>query len=180
MRSHPKPWATPGYGSRQLRPGDTLIILGGKYILKAFDDDIITPVSSGTKDAWIIIKGEEENRSVLAGRDNLFSAMILDGVSYVRIENLEITSDNGAPFRDGINGGENEISHIVLKELHIHHLDEFGINLGNVDDMLIEECNITYCGFGAVGGPVGETGWRNILIKKSNLLSSRTTSAGIR
>ena len=167
--THQEPWATPGYGSRELQPGDTLIILGGKYILSAFDGDIITPLSSGRDDAWIVIKGEEGNRPVLAGRNNLFSAIILDGVSYIRIENLEITSDNGAPFRDGINDGGNEISHIVLKELHIHHLDEFGINLGNVDDMLVEECNITHCGFGAVGGPAGETGWRNISIKKTYL-----------
>lgn len=57
--THQEPWATPGYGSRQLRAGDTLTILGRKYILEDFDDDIITPASSGTKDAWIIIKGEK-------------------------------------------------------------------------------------------------------------------------
>ena len=164
-----EPWAAPGYGSRQLLAGDTLIILGGKYILQDFDDDIIIPMSSGTKDAWISIKGEEGNRPVLAGENNLFAAIIIDGVSYITIENLEITSDDGASFRDGINGAENEISHIIIKDLYIHHLDEFGINLANVDGLEIGQCTIVYCGFGAVGGPAGETGWRNILIKRSNL-----------
>ena len=112
-----------------------MIILGGKYILQDFDDDIIIPMSSGTKDAWISIKGEEGNRPVLAGKNNLFAAIIIDGVSYITIENLEITSDDGASFRDGINGAENEISHIILKDLYIHHLDEFGINLANVDGL---------------------------------------------
>ena len=164
-----EPWASPGHGSRQLIAGDTLIILGGEYILQDFDGDIITPKSSGRKDAWINIEGEKGNRPVLAGKNNLFSAMILDGVSYIKIENLEITSNDGAPFRDGISGGENKVSHIILKDLYIHHLDEFGINLSNVDGLEIEQCSIVYCGFGAVGGPAGETGWRDILIRRSNL-----------
>ena len=70
-----KPWATPGYGSRQLKAGDTLIILGGKYILSQYDDDIIIPQNSGTPEKWITIKGEESNRPILAGRDNLLTAM---------------------------------------------------------------------------------------------------------
>ncbi len=52
-----KPWKTPGFGSRQLKPGDTLIILGGEYILSEYDDDIITP-TSGEENAWIVIKGD--------------------------------------------------------------------------------------------------------------------------
>lgn len=57
-----RPWATPGYGSRQLRPGDTLIILGGRYVLREYDADIITP-PSGTATAWITIKGEKKQPS---------------------------------------------------------------------------------------------------------------------
>lgn len=45
-----RPWATPGYGSRQLAPGDTLVILGGRYVLREYDADIITP-PSGTAQA---------------------------------------------------------------------------------------------------------------------------------
>ncbi|MFN3762071.1 MAG: right-handed parallel beta-helix repeat-containing protein, partial [Anaerolineae bacterium] len=52
-----QPWATPGYGSRQLTPGDTLVILGGRYVLSRFDDYIITP-PSGTAYAWITIRGD--------------------------------------------------------------------------------------------------------------------------
>ncbi len=90
-----RPWATPGYGSRQLAPGDTLIILGGRYTLSEYDADIITP-PSGTAQAWITIRGEEGNCPVLAGRDNLATAIDLSGVQYVRIENLEITHDDTA------------------------------------------------------------------------------------
>ena len=112
-----QPWATPGYGSRQLNPGDTLIILGGRYVLSLYDQDDIFP-QSGTAGAWITIKGQDGNRPVLAGRDNLMAAVNLnDGKSYIRIENLEITHDNTATgdqlvFRGGVNiaGGVSTIS----------------------------------------------------------------------
>jgi hypothetical protein len=165
-----KPWATPGYGSRQLKPGDTLIILGGRYILSQYDDDIIIPQHSGNPNAWITIKGEEGNRPVLAGRDNLLTAIDISGKSYIRLENLEITSDNGAQFRDGIEALGESISNIIIKDVYIHHMDEFGINIKDVNGLQIIDSRITHCGFGAIGGPAGdEGGWRNVMILRCNL-----------
>jgi hypothetical protein len=169
-----RPWATPGYGSRQLRPGDTLVILRGKYILKRYDDDIITP-PSGNENAWIIIKGEDGNRPVLAGSENLLTALNLSGVSYVKIENLEITHDPSVSgsslfFRDGIEILGSPAVHIVLKDLYIHHIDEFGMNIQDVDDLQILNCRIEYCGFGALGGPSPEHGgWKNVKIQNCKL-----------
>lgn len=74
-------WAAPGYGSRQIQSGDTLVILGGRYRLSVFDADIISP-PSGTAEAWTTILGEEGNTPVFAGSGNLYSAMILSGRSY--------------------------------------------------------------------------------------------------
>ncbi|RMG52508.1 MAG: right-handed parallel beta-helix repeat-containing protein [Acidobacteria bacterium] len=165
-----QPWATPGYGSRQLTPGDTLVILGGRYVLSEYDADIITP-PSGTADAWITIKGEEGNRPVLAGRNNLLTAIDLSGAQYVRIENLEITHDatvrgEAAWFRDGLEILGEPVAHIVLKDLYIHHVDEFGMNIQDVEDLQILHCRIEYAGFGALGGPAGEHGgWRNVVIR---------------
>jgi len=136
------PWATPGYGSRQLQPGDTLVILCN----------------------------EGENTPSLAGRDNLRCAIDLSGVSYVKIINLEITSDNGSQFRDGIYGCGAQSDNITLEKLFINHLDEFGINMSDPNNMEITDCDITYCGFGSIGGPEGEFGgWRNVVIKNCNL-----------
>lgn len=169
-----QPWATPGYGSRQLRPGDTLVILGGKYTLSEYDADILTP-PSGIEGAWITIRGEPDNRPVLAGRDDLLTAVNLGGVGYVRIENLEITHDDQAigdaiRFREGVEIAGSPASHIVLKDLYIHHVDEFGMNIQDVDDLQILDTRIEYAGFGALGGPAGELGgWRNVVIRGASL-----------
>ncbi len=168
------PWATPGYGSRQLQPGDTLIILGGRYVLSEYDADVITP-PSGTASAWITIRGEEGHRPVLAGRDNLLTAVNLSGVQYVRVENLEITHDDTASgealwFREGVEILGAPAAHIVLKDLYIHHLDEYGMNIQDVEELQILNTRIEYAGFGALGGPAGEHGgWRNVTIRGCSL-----------
>jgi len=168
------PWGSPGYASRRLKPGDTLMIMGGRYALSQFDEDILIP-PPGTPKAWITIKGEERNRPILAGQEDLSTAINLSGVNYVRIENLEIThnekaSGQGIYFREGIQILEKPASHLVLKDLYIHHLDEFGLNFQDVTDLKIINCRIEYCGFGAIGGPAGEKGgWQNILIQGCKL-----------
>jgi hypothetical protein len=163
------PWATPGPASRRLAPGDTLIIRGGRYQLNEYPDHILTP-PSGDAGAWITIRGESGNRPVLAGAENLAMAVNLSGRQYVRLENLEITSDNSALFRDGVVVAGEPAAHLVFKDLYIHHLDEFGLNLQDVDDLVVEDSRIEYCGFGAAGGPDGdEGGWRNVLFRRTHL-----------
>ena len=168
------PWATPGYGSRQLQPGDTLVILGGRYVLSQYDEDIVTP-PSGTADNWITIQGEEGNRPILAGADDLAMAIDLSGASYVRIDNLEITHDDQASgesvyFRDGIVIVEEPASHVILEDIYIHHIDEFGLNLQDVNDLQVINCRIEYCGFGAMGGPArAHGGWQNVRIQDCHL-----------
>jgi len=176
-----QPWATPGYGSRQLQPGDTLIILEGKYIIAVDDIDIVMP-NSGAAGAWITIKGEAGKRPVLAGRDNIISAVDIAGQSYIRIENLEITHDNSvsAPqlhFRCGIRIFNRVVddqivscSNIVLQDLYIHHLDEGGLDIQDVNNLQVLNCIFEYCGFGAIMGPEGQVGGiRNLLVKGCRL-----------
>lgn len=164
------PWATPGYGSRQLHPGDTLLILGGRYVLSEYDGDILMP-ASGIASRWITILGEKKNPPVLAGRNNLITAIDLSGKSYIRIENLEITHDDNAKgatcwFRDGIEVLGEPGRHLVFQNLYVHHLDEFGMNLQDIEAVEILNCRIEYCGFGALGGPLGEHGgWQNVTIR---------------
>lgn len=171
--TYERPWASPGYASRQLHPGDTLIILGGKYVIRRFDDDIMDP-PSGNAEARITIMGESGNRPVIAGRDNLFAAMFLGGSSYVTVQNLEITHDSttapGLYFRGGIDIAGGMSRSIVLQDLYIHHIDEMAVNMQDLDGIQIINCRFEYCGFGAIGGPAGVSGGcRNVFIKGCEL-----------
>jgi len=78
------PWRSPGAASKRLAGGDTLVILGGRYVLSTFWDDMITP-PSGSADTPTRIVGEAGDRPVLAGRDNLFSAVDVSRTSSVTI-----------------------------------------------------------------------------------------------
>ena len=163
------PWADPGYASRQIESGDTLVILGGTYHLNQYDADIISP-PSGAPGAWTTVRGEEGNRPVLAGGGNLIFAIDLSGRSYVSVENLEITSDGGAPFREAVNATGGPLNQCLLKDLYIHHVDEFGVDIADTRYLEIADCVIEYCGFGSVGGPDGvQGGWRDVVIRGCEL-----------
>jgi len=169
-----QPFATPGYASRQLQPGDTLTILGGKYVISTFDEDIMDP-PTGTANAWVTITGDEGNRPMIAGRDNLFAAMFLGGASYMCVRNLEITHDPAvaAPalyFRGGIDIAGSPSIHILLQNLYIHHIDEMAVNVQDCDQLQIINCRLEYCGFGAIGGPAGAAGGvTNLLVRGCEL-----------
>jgi hypothetical protein len=171
-RDHP--WANPGFASRQLKAGDTLIILGGRYVLQEYDADILQP-PSGSESAWVTIRGEAENRPVLVGRDDLSAAMWLGGARYVSVENLEITHDGRATgehlrFRDGIQVLDKPSGPLILKNIYIHHLDEMALNIQDVNDLQVVDCRFEYCGFGGIGGPAGAAGGvRNLLVKHCRL-----------
>lgn len=169
-----QPWRSPAYGAQQLAPGDTLVLLPGRYVLSDFETDILRP-TSGTASAWVTLRGEGEPRPVLAGRDNLLTAIDLSGVQYVRLEHLEITHDAQATgealwFRDGIEVLGAPAAHLVLQDLYIHHVDEFCMNLQDVQDVQLLNSRLEYCGFGALGGPAGEAGgWRDVTIRGCSL-----------
>lgn len=178
------PWATPGYGSRQLHAGDTLIILGGTYVVTRYDDDIIKPSNSGTSGAVITIRGETGNRPKLIARNTADSGsesglgMMVDlsGRSYITIENIEFTHDSTVTgsqvyVRDCITIADQPASNITLKDLYIHHIDQFGINIQDVNTLTVTNCIIEYTGFGSMGGPDAGTGggWKNVVIDGCDL-----------
>lgn len=137
-----KPFKSISYGVTHLQPGETLVVLAKNV-------------------------GEIP---IIAGENNLISAFDISNCKYLRIENLEITSNNGREFREAISGTGGPVEHIILKDLNIHNIDEFGIDIGDAFDLQLLNCNITYCGFGCIGGPAGQQGgWRKILIKDSDL-----------
>lgn len=171
------PWKTPGFASKKLRAGDTLIIMKGTYVMKEYWEDMITLEVSGKPNAWITIKGSDGTRPVIKGKNNLLAAIDIGGKQYVRIENLEITSLIDTPhshgLREGIEAGgsyetgKGNVSNIVLKDLEIHHVEEGGINFsGNLNNVLVENVHIHHAGSGGIGAPSAGSGkgWRNMVI----------------
>jgi hypothetical protein len=170
-----QPWRSPGKAARKMASGDTLILLPGRYPLSSYLSDVIRP-PSGKPGSWTTIRGSSgERRAELIGEKDLAMAIDLAGTEFVRIENLEITSDLEATgerrwFREGISAIGEPISSVVLRNLYIHHLDEMGIDFQDADGLEVTDCRIEYCGFGAIGGPEGEEGgWRNAVIEGCRL-----------
>jgi hypothetical protein len=169
------PWKTPGHASKQLAAGDTLIIRAGEYTMREFDADMITLNHSGRADAWITIKGEDpSNRPVIKGSNNLLAAIDIGGKSYVRIANLEITSLTDSPYSGGLRSGieaggsgGGDVSHVEIKNVEIHHVEETGINVsGNADFLRFEGVHIHHTGMTCLGCPSanGGPGWQNVVI----------------
>lgn len=175
--SEAQAWKELGFASQQLEAGDTLVILGGTYKMPSDDDDrfILVPQNSGTASAPILIRGESGNRPTLAGSDGLAVAVNLRGKSHITIENLEFTHDSSASNKntgDIINNlGGSPSKNIVLQDLYIHDIGESGINLEDIDGLLIKNCQILRCGVFAVGGPGAGPGggWKNVVIDNSDL-----------
>ncbi len=170
------PWQHPGRVVGRLQPGDTLVLLPGVYPLADYENDILRP-PSGREDAWVTIRGEAgAPYPVLAGQDNLLAAVELGGAQYVRLEHLEITHNPNAAdprFRDGILIAGQPAAHLIFRDLYIHHLDEFGLDVQDVTDLHITASRITYTGFGALGGPRGEYGgWQQVWIQDTLLAYS--------
>jgi len=166
--SESRPWRSPAMACQRIGPGDTLVLLSGEYSLTRFQEDILRP-PSGRADAWVTVRGAEGARPELVGGDDLYTAIDVSGARYLLIEGIDIRSDweNAARggLRDGITGVDRPLSDVILRDLRIHHLDEFGINLQDAYNLRIECCEISYCGFGAIGGPTGVAGgWRQVVI----------------
>ncbi len=181
------PWQHPAVAAARLAPGDTLVLRPGVYPLADYERDIVRP-PAGRADAWIVIRGEKRPNPpppswggnlfplVLSGRDNLAALVDLSGARYVWLEHLELTHDPQAAdprARDGIVVLGAPAAHLVLTDLYIHHLDEFGMNLQDVRDLLIAQTRITHTGFGALGGPAGEHGgWQQVTVRDTLLAYS--------
>lgn len=128
----------------------------------------VTHLQAG--DTLVVFARNRNETPVIAGENNLISAFDISNCQYVRIENLEITSNNGKEFREAISGTGGPVAHIILKDLYVHHIDEFGIDIGDANDLQVLNCRLTYCGFGCIGGPAGQQGGlRNVLIQGCDL-----------
>jgi len=166
------PWATPGYASKQLLPGDTLTIRSGTYIITNFYDDIIWTVTNGTSNAWISIQGATGDYPIIMGTSNISHAVNIADRSFLRIEHLELCSLVDSPYSGGMRSGIVGLgpghTNIIIRDVIIHHVEEMGISLaGNAAHITIDNAHIHHTGYTAIGGdyhPEGQPGWQYILI----------------
>ncbi|MBI2299443.1 MAG: hypothetical protein HYU66_10965 [Armatimonadetes bacterium] len=169
-----------------------MVILPGTYRMAAFDDDIITPRVDGRTDAWITIRGSDPaNRPVLTGRGSLLAAVLLGGRHYVRVEDLEMTSELDQPYtgglRQGVDAGGSDdptlhTGFITLRHLAIHHVEETPINLGgNSNDVNLEDLDLHHTGASAVAAPagVGGAGWERVALRRSHIYRIGWFSQGL-
>jgi hypothetical protein len=172
------PWATPGYASKQLAPGDTLIVRGGTYILTNYYDDMIWTETSGNPTGWITICGEAGDRPVLLGTSNLSHAVHVGDRCYLHIANFEVASLRDTPYSGGLRCGVDGLgsygqSNIVLEDLVIHHVEISGIALdGNISNVVIRNVHIHHTGYSCISGDYKEEwepGWQDVLITNALL-----------
>lgn len=163
-----QPWATPGYGSKEMAGGDTLIILSGDYVMAVFWDDMLTP-PSGSAPAPTVVEGQGPTRPRLMGSGSLFSCAAIENGAHIVMRNLEFTSLIDSPYsggaRAGINATEN-VHDLLFEDIEIHRTEELAFNLGgDARNVTIRRCSIHHNGYTALGGPgASGDGWVDVLI----------------
>jgi hypothetical protein len=174
-----KPWASPGFASKKLKPGDTLVVLSGRYTIN-HNNEVISP-PSGRSGAWITIKGDEKGRPIIYGDGGILAPVNIAGRSYVRIENFEITSKIENPYnggaREGVEAGgsytgyNGYVSNIVLYNLEIHNVEETGVRLaGSCRYVMMEKLNVHHTGRNCIDAPsAGGAAWHNVVLLDSYL-----------
>jgi hypothetical protein len=171
-------FASPGYGSKAMSSGDTLLILSGEYIMSIYYDDMITP-PGGMNNKFTVIKGIGNTKPKLKGKgDNgsgLLAAIDLGGNSNILVENIEITSVIDNPYSGGLRDGiqnftsndQDKIENIILRNLLIHHIEETAINLnGNSENIIIKNCHLHHTGGTLISSAYHSSGsgWKNVLV----------------
>jgi len=167
------PWATPGWGTKEMSGGDTLIILSGDYVMELFWDDMLTP-PSGSPGAPTVIIGQGDTKPRMLGTGSLFSCSAIGtNGCYITMKNLELTSLIDTPYSGGCRGGidaATDIGELVhdlhFEDIEIHRVEDMAINIGgDGENITIKRCNIHHCAYTCIGGPgASGDGWVNILI----------------
>ena len=172
--SFQQPWATPGYGSKQMAPGDSLVILSGEYVMETYYDDMITP-PSGYSGNPTVVTGQGSPLPEMQGTGSLFSCVQLeDYSSNIIVSNMVLTSLIDEPYTGGTRGGiicSGNSSDILFTGLEIHRTEMMGIDLGgDAAGVTIQDCTIHHTAYTCIGGPSASSqGWVDVLIDQCYL-----------
>jgi hypothetical protein len=130
---------------RGLQAGDTLLIAAGSYDIGA----LWFKNTQGTENAWIVIKGKGGLATLLGSKhDNVVN---LDSVSYLRFENIAITTNGAYNDIDGVKFRSNS-HHVLFKRCRIYNITNVAINsqVPEMHHIVVSECEISHCGTAAI------------------------------
>jgi parallel beta-helix repeat protein len=154
-------WQTLLYASKQLMPGDTLLVRGGTYIDSRFNT-VLGITKSGTPDAWITYKaypGETPKIQVVKKADGTYvsqhgieirsaSYIIVDGFTVeghakdLTLETAMAAMRTHSPFADQsgitIEGRHGSTHHIIIRNNTVFDNPLTGINAIAADYVIIE------------------------------------------
>ena len=140
-----RPWASVDKAAAEARAGDTVVLRGGTYMLKA----PLRLTGAGQEDAWITIKGAQGETPVLdagsiqtadgRGRLSTRGAVQVDGATYLRLKNLHVRESYGAGF--AVTGRNTQ--HIELIGCSSDHSYAPGFWLYQSQDLRVIGCEVT-------------------------------------
>ncbi len=171
--SFENPWATPGWGTKEMSGGDTLVIFSGDYVMELFWDDMLTP-PSGSSGAPTVVIGQGITKPRMLGIGSLFSCVAMErNGCYVTLMNLELTSLIDEPYTGGCRGGidastdAGELVHdLLFEDIEIHRIEDMAINIGgDAENITIKRCNIHHNAYTCIGGSTAYgDGWGDVTI----------------
>jgi parallel beta-helix repeat protein len=106
-----KPWATINFAAEQAKPGDTIVVRGGHYVLKAQ----VQLHDGGRPNAWVTFLGYPGEKVVLDAKQVSRASLVKNGLdngaiqiehaAYIRLINLTVINshDAGITVRDSSN-----------------------------------------------------------------------------
>lgn len=171
-------------GVDHLKPGDTLLLRGGIYE-NDNPDAIAVATCNGEPKKWIRIANYEDEQPLL--KFDSQRALILQGVSYVVVEGLEIDGRSYEIDRDEafayaeafentgereskyfgvgirVEGGENQdySHHVIVRNNRIHHTSGGGIAAARTDYLLIEGNEVFETSYYSPWGESGISVWES-------------------
>lgn len=142
---------------------------------------VLGQVPSGTAGAHSRILGSNyascSSKSQLWGTQSIYQILDISGKNYVDVQCLEITDHSSCGFRSAVNAcSESYISpgsagtyartgiygkqgsNITLKDLDIHGLGYYGMNVGGINNLTVDTVNVDGNAGQDWNGDVGETG----------------------
>ncbi|HTL53336.1 MAG TPA: hypothetical protein VL860_12235, partial [Planctomycetota bacterium] len=130
-----------GPAVEKLQPGDELVLSAGTYPAVALE----IKGRLGTADKPFTLRGAAGQRAILEGSHKK-RMILVDGCSFWRFENLEITGKNGwDAFKFfGVN------SDIVVESCYLHDLGGGAINCSGIDKMT--RLTVRHCHISGTGG----------------------------